>query len=137
MPVTVDRITGLRLFVGLPAEELGLIAAAAAEVTVAAGSEVASADDFGHALYALEEGEVDIVQDGQAIRRLTAGDVFGEIALVRSGRRTATAVAATDCRLLTWFKRDVWRLEESAPGFGAALRASADAHLAADGAPAD
>ena len=34
--------------------------------------------------------------------KLTAGEVFGEIGLFAShGRRTATAICTTDCRLLT------------------------------------
>lgn len=134
MGVGIDRVSRLHLFVDLPAGELEQVAAAAEESVVSAGEPVAAEADFGHALYAIEEGDVDIVQDGRRVRTLGAGDVFGEIALIRSGRRTASAVAVTDCRLLTWFKRDIWRLEERAPGFGEALRASAEAHLAADDA---
>lgn len=134
MGVSLDRVSRLHLFVDLPAGELEQVAAAAGEILAEAGEPVASETDFGHALYAIEAGDVDIVQDGKRVRRLGAGDVFGEIALVRSGRRTASAVAVTDCRLLTWFKRDIWQLEERAPGFAEALRASAEAHLAADDA---
>jgi CRP-like cAMP-binding protein len=134
MGVTRDRVSRLHLFVDLPAGELEHIAEAAQELAVAAGEPVASEDDFGHALFAIEAGEVDILQDGRPLRRLGPGDIFGEIALVRSGRRTATAVAVTDVRLLTWFKRDVWQLESRAPLFAQALRASAEAHLAADDA---
>jgi CRP-like cAMP-binding protein len=129
MGVETVRVAAIRIFQELPAGELDSVAAAADELTVPAGKTVAGETDFGHTLYALEDGEVEIVQDGRTIRRLHAGEIFGEIALLKSGRRTASAVAATDCRLLTWFKRDVWRLEERAPGFTTALRESADARL--------
>ena len=123
------RIEAIRLFQELPAGELESVAAVADELTVPAGKAVAAQEDFGHTLYAIETGEVEILHDGRTVRRLRAGEIFGEIALLKSGRRTATAVAATDCRLLTWFKRDVWRLEELAPGFTAALRDSAESRL--------
>jgi CRP-like cAMP-binding protein len=48
--------------------------------------------------------------------------VFGEIALVASGRRTASVVATSPMRLITLFKRDLWALEEQMPTFSAALR---------------
>jgi CRP-like cAMP-binding protein len=132
--VDSSRVGRITLFRTLAPEELAKVAALASERLVAPGETVATADDFGHSLYAIENGEVDIVQDGTVIQRLTRGDIFGEIALLRSGRRTATAVAATDCTLLTWFKRDVWALERTAPAFTEALRASAEARLARDDA---
>jgi hypothetical protein len=50
-------------------------------------------------LYLVQQGTVAIPETGVA---LTAGDVFGEIGLFAPhGRRTAGAVCATDCRLLT------------------------------------
>ena len=48
-------------------------------------------DDY----YAIAEGTVDISQQGQHIRALGRADGLGEIALLRSVPRTATAVATT------------------------------------------
>jgi CRP-like cAMP-binding protein len=127
--VEITRVAAIRLFRELPAGELDSIAAVADELTVPAGRAVAAEEDFGHTLYAIETGEVEILQEGRSVRRLHSGEIFGEVALLKSGRRTATAVATTDCQLLTWFKRDVWRLEELAPGFTASLRESAESHV--------
>ena len=49
----------------------------------------------GVSYYAIAQGEVDVLQDGTVINRLGRADGLGEIALVRSVRRTATARAAT------------------------------------------
>ena len=51
------------------------------------------------------------------IRTLGSGYVFGEIAVVSGGRRTATVVATAPLRLITVMNRDVWRLERGAERF--------------------
>ena len=56
------------------------------------------------------------------LRSLGPGDVFGEIAVMSSGRRTASVVATSDMRLIALFKRDVWELERSAPDAAERLR---------------
>ena len=63
------------------------------------------------------------------LRTLGPGDVFGEIAVLSGGRRTATVIAQTPMQLVTVLNRDVWRLEREAPDVGAALRARIDEHL--------
>jgi CRP-like cAMP-binding protein len=66
--------------------------------------------------------------------------VFGEIALVASGRRTASVVATSPMRLITLFKRDLWQLEARAPDVATALRATMEERIArsnaADATPA-
>jgi CRP/FNR family transcriptional regulator, cyclic AMP receptor protein len=54
------------------------------------------------------------------------GDVIGEMAVLATGRRTATIVATTTLRLWSLFKRDVWKLEERAPGAAERLRGVLD-----------
>ena len=78
--------------------------------------------DFGHGFFAIEDGTAEVRRDDTLVATLGPGDVFGEIALLASGRRTASVVATTPMRLLTLFKRDVWALEEECPEFAQALR---------------
>ena len=51
--------------------------------------------DEAHTYLVLADGEVRIDQDGHPINTLHRGDGLGEVALLRSGRRTATATAVT------------------------------------------
>jgi CRP-like cAMP-binding protein len=79
--------------------------------------------DFGYALYAIERGTAEVSADGTRLRTLGPGEVFGEIALLASGRRTATVTATSPMQLIAFFKRDVWALEERSPEVATRLRA--------------
>jgi CRP-like cAMP-binding protein len=96
------RITAFEVFAGLPPAELDELANVITEVDVEAGAPVVTHGDFGYVLYAIETGVADVVVDGERTgRTLGPGDTFGEIALLVTGRRTATIVARTDLRLLS------------------------------------
>ncbi len=59
--------------------------------------EVGSAGEF---MYGVIQGEVDLWVNGRVFETISAGDVFGEGALVQIPHvRASTAVAKTDCRL--------------------------------------
>ena len=54
----------------------------------------------GDEMYLVKEGRVNIRVEGLTVYSLGAGEIFGEMALISSDPRSATAVAATDCTLL-------------------------------------
>jgi CPA1 family monovalent cation:H+ antiporter len=117
------RLAAISLFAALSDAELTAIAEKASELEVAPGHAIAKEGDFGHALYAIESGTAEVARDGRPVRVLGPGDVFGEIALLASGRRTATVVATAPLRLIVLFKRDVWALEQHAPSAADRLQA--------------
>jgi len=126
------RLAAIPLFVGLDDADLAAIASAASEVEVTEGQSLATEGDFGHALYAVESGTADVTADGRKLRTLGPGDVFGEIAVLASGRRTASVVATSPMRLIALFKPAVWALEQRAPQAAERLRALIAERRAAD-----
>jgi CRP/FNR family transcriptional regulator, cyclic AMP receptor protein len=130
--VESSRLAGVPVFEGLPEAELEAIAAAASEVDVEDGETLATKGDFGHAMYVIESGTAEVRFSAKPPRLLRPGDVFGEVAAIASGRRTASVVATSAMRLIALFKRDLWVLEQDAPQATERLRALVDARRAAD-----
>jgi len=121
--VEPSRLAAIAFFSELDPDDLARIAERASEAAVAEGDVLASQGDFGHGIYAIEAGTADVAVDGAVVRTLGPGDVFGEIAVLASGRRTATVVATSPMQLITLFKRDVWALERDCPDVAERRRA--------------
>ena len=116
------RLAQIPLFSELRPDHLERVAEACSEVDVEEGTALLRECDFGYSLFAITSGTADVLQDGTVLRKLAPGDVFGEIAALSGGRRTATVVATSRLGLVTVFNRDLWKLEHNAPEVIAALR---------------
>lgn len=60
---------------------------------VTAGEEIVREGEWGGHFYLVGAGSLEVTRGGEPIRSLHPGDGFGEIALLRDGRRTATVTA--------------------------------------------
>ena len=139
-PVPVVEIALLRslpLFAELPAPAIEGLAAALTPVQLRAGAVLIRQGDPGDAYYAIAEGELDAVQDGQLLRRCGRGDGVGEIALLRAIPRTATVIARTTA---TVYELDREPFLTAVPGHAPTLRQAdriAGARLATGAPPGD
>ena len=103
--------------------ELDELAAAVHELAVAEGSTVVAVDEYGDAIYMVEEGTADVVNErGETTETLSVGDTFGEIGLLLTGQRTASVVARTPLKLLSLSGRDFERIRAGVPELERALR---------------
>ena len=118
-----SRIAAFQVFAEIPATELDEIAAVMTEVEPEAGTTIVSRGDNGYVIYFIEEGTADVVAgNGEVTATLGAGDTFGEIALLVTGRRTADVVARTPMRLLSLFDQDFQRIRARLPELDRTLR---------------
>ena len=121
--VDAVELRAVALFGSLDDQELESLASCAELVEIPSeGVDLTRQGDFGHAVFAVVGGTADVTVDGLPVRRLARGDVFGEIAVLSSGRRTATVTSTSPMRLVSVFKRDLWRFADANPGFDDALR---------------
>ena len=121
--VDKSRIAAFSVFADLPAPELNELAGAMSEVEVEASAKVITLDDYGTAIFFIEQGEADVLTDsGEASQALGPGDTFGEIALLLTGQRTASVVARTPMRLLSLSGQDFERIRAHVPELERSLR---------------
>jgi CRP-like cAMP-binding protein len=121
-----ERVGAIGIFRELPEHELDAVARAASEIRFNEGDALATEGEFGHALFVLDSGTAEVFTGGTPIAEVGPGDVVGEIAVLASGRRTASITATSPVRAIAWFKRDVWALEEHAPEAARRLREALD-----------
>lgn len=79
----------------LPLPAIEQLARGLERIGVPAGEAVITEGDIGDRFYVIESGDADVLGDGRVVATLTAGEGFGEIALLRRTRRTATVRART------------------------------------------
>jgi CRP-like cAMP-binding protein len=81
-------------------------------------------------MYFIVSGDVEVDQENGAPKgRLSAGDFFGEIALIADRTRTATVTAQTACKLLVLHKDDFESFMQSHPDLQDAVRVAAKRRL--------
>jgi len=86
-----------------------------------AGQIIFEEDSPGDFLYALLEGEVEIVRHGKVLETVHTGGVFGEMALIDQQTRTASAIATTPIRVAAITEKRFNLLVSQNPPFALAM----------------
>jgi len=116
-------LSSIPIFTSLSKKELKLLLEIIHNRTYVAGEFIFLQGDPGIALYIVREGEVEIRRKDSSgneykLANFTKGDFFGELALVDGEKRSASAIALTDCRISVLFKPDLDEFIEKFPGKG-------------------
>jgi CRP/FNR family transcriptional regulator, cyclic AMP receptor protein len=109
------RLKRIPVFADLDVEELGHIAALAAEVSVPEGKELVREGDYSYDVLAIEEGTARVERGGRHIDDVGPGDVVGEMGVLERSQRNATVIATSPMLLVTLTSWDIRRLRKSAP----------------------
>ena len=112
----LDHLGQVRLFSACNKKELGLIGKASDEVSVPAGKEIVTQGSTGHEFFLILSGEAAVKRSGRKVNTLSAGDYFGELALLSKGERNASVVAETDMDLLVLGQREFSGVLDEVPG---------------------
>ena len=119
-------LRSLPLFNDLNDSELGYLVAALHSRTYRAGEVIFVEGDIGRALFVLESGAVSLTRGSSegkplVLYSLTPGDFFGEMALLESLPRTATATATEKTHLHLLYKSKLDALLHSEPHIGVTI----------------
>jgi CRP-like cAMP-binding protein len=128
----VDALAKAPLFAALSRQELGDLAKATEDLEVDEGKVLTREGDLGREFFVIVDGDVSVTQDGKEIRRLGAGDFFGEIALIYdNARRTATVTADSPLRFFVLTRQSFRSLLEHQPEIEEKVMAALEDRLAA------
>jgi uncharacterized membrane protein len=125
MPCDARMLAAVELFVHLTDDDRAELAAAIDVRRLDGGDTLFQVGEPGESLYVVQSGEIELFIRDTAGQRIPlaivgSGEVFGELALLDRGPRTATAVALTASELLELDRNDLLLLFRTSPD--AALR---------------
>ncbi len=95
----IGLLRGVPMLQPLPLPAIEQLARGLEPVDVSARRVVIHQGDPGDRFYVIEKGRANVIGDGRLVTTLGPGEGFGEIALLRRVRRTATVQAATELKL--------------------------------------
>jgi CRP-like cAMP-binding protein len=92
---SIDVLLRIPLFSELDPNELQVLADSMLEQSFEPGEAIATEGAPADGFFVVETGEAEVTAQGQPVATMTAGDYFGEIALLMGSERTATITATT------------------------------------------
>ncbi|WP_406854070.1 cyclic nucleotide-gated ion channel [Alsobacter sp. KACC 23698] len=120
--VTWGMIARVPLFSDLSAEEVAAIMRLLRSKGAQAGEVIVRRGEVGHSMYFIASGQVEIETQHGKRHLLGEGQFFGEIAVLKNARRTATIRALVRTQLLVLDAADLRALAERRPDIGARIR---------------
>ncbi|GAC1301424.1 MAG: Crp/Fnr family transcriptional regulator [Vulcanimicrobiaceae bacterium] len=85
--------------------------------TIAAGDTIFFEGDAGDSAFVVTEGEIDLSISGRHLECVSAGGIFGEMALIDHKTRSATATARTEAKVVPVDQRRFLYLLQNTPFF--------------------
>jgi len=86
-------------------------------VDVAAGHALFREGEPGDTMFVVLDGAVEVVHEDRVVETIGAGGLIGELALIDTAPRSASAIAVTPCRLAQVGKREFMFLVQEHPTF--------------------
>ena len=127
---TWNLVAKVPLFRTLDAARIAAVAGVLRARRAERGERLIRKGDQADSMYFIVSGDVEVdLETGARPSRLSAGDFFGEIALIADRARTATITAASACKLLVLHKDDFEQFMDAHPDLKDAVRVAARRRL--------
>ena len=110
-----QRLKKIDVFSSLSDEELSELANFADETTVGKGEKLTKAGSHSYQLFAIEDGEVEVLRKDETVATLGPGEVVGEAGVVGRGLRNADVVAKSDVKAIFFTQDQVKKMRRDVP----------------------
>ena len=132
MSVDIEAIKGVPLFAGLTDDQLTAIGAKLEVREASVGEHLSSEGGAGYFFFVLADGSAEVTRGGIVLAEFGPGDFFGEAAIFRARRRTATVTATAPSVLYAMFGADFAKLAGDIPELHARIEDALDARVPHD-----
>ena len=114
--VKVEALKRAPLFESLSKKELAELARVTDDLKVESGTVLCREGKVGHEFFVIVDGTAEVTKAGKRLAGLQGGDFVGEIALLKTSKRTATVTASTPLRCFILTQSAFRRVLEENPG---------------------
>ena len=132
MAVDPARLSAIPLFAELTEEQRAAAAAKFEERHVEPGEHLSHEGGAGYFFFVIESGAATVARDGVTLTEFGSGDYFGEAAIFKTRRRTATVTTTAPTTLFAMFGADFAKLVSDIPDLHERIEAALDARLPSD-----
>jgi CRP/FNR family cyclic AMP-dependent transcriptional regulator len=135
--VKVEALKRAPLFEGLSKKELRELARVTEDLKVDPGTVLCREGKVGREFFVIVDGTTEVTKGGKRIVSGSGGDFVGEIALLKTTKRTATVTATTPLRCFILTQADFRRVLDENPAVQLKVMRALAERLAADRALQD
>jgi CRP-like cAMP-binding protein len=114
--VKVEALKRAPLFEGLSKKELAELARVTDDLKVEPGTVLCREGKVGREFFVIVDGTAEVTKGGKHLASRSGGDFVGEIALLKTSKRTATVTATTPLRCFILSQSAFRRVLEENPG---------------------
>ena len=115
MAVDPARLTAIPLFAALDDDQRASVAGKFEERHVEPGEHLSHEGGAGYFFFVIEAGSATVTRDGATLADFGPGDYFGEAAIFKTKRRTATVTTTSPTTLFAMFGADFATLVHEIP----------------------
>ncbi len=121
-----ERLAAIEALAELSISERRMLAGLADEAIAAPGEVIMQQGEPGYEFVMLEQGNADVVKDGERINTMGPGDSFGELAVIGDGAvRTASVIASSELRAIVLTAHFMREMSARMPAAGERIAADA------------
>jgi CRP/FNR family cyclic AMP-dependent transcriptional regulator len=127
--VEIDQIRSFPLFAALTDDQLAAIGDKLEVRQAHPGEHLSSEGGTGYFFFVIGDGAAECTRGGEVLAEFGPGDFFGEAAIFRTRRRTATVTATADSTVYAMFGADFAKLAADIPVLHERIEAALDERL--------